>query len=207
MAELRHTSVAKIVVADIVEGRRARIGRCFERRIQSTWYRVRGTSWWMRRSNQGGCRNWNGFSSIPGATIDRPICAAPNALDLAMPSDDKNVLGGTLVPCSMSPRTGFYRDGCCNTGPDDVGLHVVCVQVTEEFLAFALERGNDLITPVPEFGFPGLEPGNRWCVCVATWREALEAGVAAPVVLAATHEETLAVIPLDALKRHALDLQ
>ena len=123
-----------------------------------------------------------------------------------MPHDDKNVLGGALGPCSISPRTGFYRDGCCNTGPEDLGLHVVCVQVTEEFLAFARERGNDLITPAPEFGFPGLKPGDRWCVCAATWRQAFEASVAAPVLLAATHEETLAVIPLDALKQHALDV-
>ena len=119
--------------------------------------------------------------------------------------DDKNVLGGTLAPCSTSPRTGFYRDGCCNTVPEDHGLHVVCVQVTAGFLAFARSRGNDLVTPVPEFGFPGLKPGDRWCVCAATWREACEASVAAPVVLAATHEETLAVIPLDALREHALD--
>jgi uncharacterized protein (DUF2237 family) len=123
-----------------------------------------------------------------------------------MADDDKNVLGGTLVPCSHSPRTGFYRDGCCNTGPEDVGLHVVCAQVTAAFLAFARERGNDLVTPAPEFGFPGLKPGDRWCVCAGTWREAFEAGVAPPVVIAATHEETLAVIPLDALKQHALDL-
>lgn len=124
-----------------------------------------------------------------------------------MPSDDKNVLGGTLSPCSTSPRTGFYRDGCCNTGPDDLGLHVVCVQVTEEFLAFARGRGNDLITPAPELGFPGLKPGDRWCVCAVTWREAFESGIAPPVLLAATNEETLAVIPLDALKRYALDMQ
>jgi uncharacterized protein (DUF2237 family) len=122
-----------------------------------------------------------------------------------MPTDDKNVLGGTLEPCSMAPRTGFYRDGCCNTGPEDLGLHVVCAKVTAAFLHFARGRGNDLITPVPELGFPGLKPGDRWCVCAATWREAFEAGVAPPVVLAATNEETLAVIPLDALKQHALD--
>ena len=123
-----------------------------------------------------------------------------------MNDDDKNVLGGTLMPCSTSPRTGFYRDGCCNTGPEDVGLHVVCAQVTAAFLAFARGRGNDLVTPAPEFGFPGLKSGDRWCVCAGTWREAFEAGVAPPVVLAATHEETLAVIPLDALKQHGLDL-
>ena len=124
-----------------------------------------------------------------------------------MPSNDKNVLGGALSPCSTSPLTGFYRDGCCNTGTQDLGLHVVCAEVTAEFLRFARSRGNDLITPVPELGFPGLEPGDRWCVCAATWREAFEAGVASPVVLAATNEETLAVIPLDALNQHALDLQ
>jgi uncharacterized protein len=123
-----------------------------------------------------------------------------------MPFDDKNVLGGVLAPCSTSPRTGFYRDGCCNTGPEDHGLHVVCAQVTAAFLAFARAQGNDLVPPAPELGFPGLEPGDRWCVCAATWRQAWEAGVAPPVVLAATHEETLAVIPLDALKQHALDV-
>jgi uncharacterized protein (DUF2237 family) len=123
-----------------------------------------------------------------------------------MSKDDKNVLGGALSPCSTSPRTGFYRDGCCNTGPEDVGLHVVCAQVTAEFLAFARTRGNDLITPVPAFGFPGLKPGDRWCVCAATWRQAYDAGVAPPVVLAATNEETLAVIPLSALKQHAVDV-
>jgi hypothetical protein len=124
-----------------------------------------------------------------------------------MPFDDRNVLGGRLALCSAEPRTGFYRDGCCNTGSEDPGMHVVCVQVTAEFLAFARSRGNDLVTPAPRFAFPGLVPGDRWCVCAGTWREAYEAGVAAPVVLAATHEETLAVVPLDALKEHALDLR
>ena len=122
-----------------------------------------------------------------------------------MASDDRNVLGGPLAACSMAPRTGFYRDGCCNTGPEDVGLHIVCAQMTAPFLAFARRQGNDLIKPAPQFGFPGLKPGDRWCVCAGTWREAYEAGVAPPVVLAATHEETLAVVPLDALKEHALD--
>jgi uncharacterized protein (DUF2237 family) len=123
-----------------------------------------------------------------------------------MSNDDKNVLGGELAQCSLSPLTGFFRDGCCNTGPEDHGLHVVCTQVTAAFLDFALQQGNDLVTPVPEFGFPGLKPGDRWCVCAGTWRQAFEAGVASPVILAATHEETLAVIPLDALKERALDL-
>jgi len=123
-----------------------------------------------------------------------------------MPAEDKNVLGGRLVACSLTPRTGFYRDGCCNTGAEDLGLHVVCAQVTAEFLEFAREQGNDLITPMPAYGFPGLAPGDSWCVCAGTWRQALEAGVAPPVVLAATHEETLAVVPLSALKEHALDM-
>ena len=123
-----------------------------------------------------------------------------------MPSDDKNVLGGELAPCSSSPLTGFYRDGCCNTGAEDLGLHVVCARVTAEFLAFERARGNDLITPVPALGFPGLKPGDRWCVCAGRWREAFDAGVAPPVVLGATHEEALAVIPLANLRKHALDL-
>lgn len=122
-----------------------------------------------------------------------------------MPDRDRNVLGGPLAPCSMAPRTGFYRDGCCNTGAEDLGLHIVCVQVTRAFLAFARSEGNDLVTPAPEYGFPGLKPGDRWCVCAGTWRRAYEAGVAAPVVLAATHEEALAVIALGALREHALD--
>ena len=124
-----------------------------------------------------------------------------------MPVTDLNVLGGPLASCSEEPLTGFFRDGCCNTGPEDLGLHVVCTQVTREFLEFAKRQGNDLISPAPHYGFPGLKPGDRWCVCAATWRQAYEAGVAAPVVLEATHEETLAVIPLEALKAHALDLQ
>ena len=120
-------------------------------------------------------------------------------------AEDKNVLGRPLAPCSNSPRTGFYRDGCCNTGPEDLGLHVICVQVTADFLAYSREHGNDLSTPVPEHGFAGLRPGDRWCVCAGRWREAFEAGHAAPVVLSATHEETLAIVPLEVLKRHAID--
>ena len=123
-----------------------------------------------------------------------------------MPFDSRNVLGGPLAPCSAAPRTGFYRDGCCNTGTEDVGMHVVCVRVTRAFLDFERAHGNDLVSPVPEARFPGLRPGDRWCVCAARWRVALEAGVAPPVVLAATHEETLAVVSLADLRRHALDL-
>jgi len=119
----------------------------------------------------------------------------------------RNVLGGPLQTCSARPLTGFFRNGCCDTASRDVGLHVVCAQMTKEFLEFSVARGNDLLTPVPEFEFPGLKPGDRWCLCAARWREALQSGVAPPVVLAATHELVLQVISLDELKKHALDLQ
>ena len=122
------------------------------------------------------------------------------------PQQALNVLGEPLAPCSLDPLTGFYRDGCCNTGYDDTGIHTVCVRVSREFLAFSKARGNDLSTPAPEFGFAGLKPGDQWCLCAGRWREALDAGMAPPVVLAATHEETLAIVPLEALKRHAIDL-
>ena len=117
-----------------------------------------------------------------------------------------NVLGEPLATCSTAPMTGFYRTGCCATGPDDRGAHVVCAQVTRAFLEFSRSRGNDLVTPAPAFGFPGLRPGDRWCLCAARWREALMAGVAPPVVLAATHERALELADMADLKRHALDL-
>ena len=117
-----------------------------------------------------------------------------------------NVLGETLAPCGLDPVTGFYRDGCCNTGYEDVGIHVVCAKMTREFLAFSKKRGNDLSAPVPEAGFPGLKPGDRWCLCAARWKEALEAGMAPHVVLTATHEATLEIVPLGELKRYAVDL-
>lgn len=118
----------------------------------------------------------------------------------------RNVLGGTLAPCSTEPMTGWFRDGCCNTGPGDHGLHTVCAVMTERFLAFSRARGNDLSTPRPEFGFPGLKTGDRWCLCAARWQEAFEAGEAPRVVLAATHAATLSVCSLDDLKAHAVDL-
>ncbi|HKS44343.1 MAG TPA: DUF2237 domain-containing protein [Amycolatopsis sp.] len=121
-------------------------------------------------------------------------------------TNDRNVLGGELEPCGTDPVSGFYRDGCCNTGPDDLGNHTVCAVVSREFLAHQLKAGNDLITPRPEHGFPGLEPGDRWCVCAARWQEALEAGAAPPVVLAATHVRALEVIELEDLRRHAADV-
>jgi uncharacterized protein len=118
----------------------------------------------------------------------------------------RNVLGLPLESCSTAPMTGFGRTGCCDTGPGDRGLHVVCARVTAEFLEFSHRHGNDLITPVPAFRFPGLKPGDRWCLCAARWQEALLAGMAPPVALAATHERALEVVSLGDLKRHALDL-
>jgi len=116
----------------------------------------------------------------------------------------KNVLGTLLQTCSSAPLTGFTRNGCCETGPEDVGNHTVCTQVTEEFLAFSVAAGNDLSTPRPEYGFEGLKPGDRWCVCAARWLEASEEGVAPPVVLESTHERCLEVISLADLKYHEL---
>jgi uncharacterized protein (DUF2237 family) len=117
-----------------------------------------------------------------------------------------NVLGEPLAPCSEEPRTGFYRDGCCNTGPEDLGSHTVCTRVTADFLEFSRSMGNDLSTPHPDFGFPGLRPGDQWCLCAARWQEALEAGAAPLVVLQATHAASLRIVKLADLKRHAVDL-
>jgi uncharacterized protein len=118
----------------------------------------------------------------------------------------RNVFGDPLEACSISPMTGFYRDGCCNTGQEDVGSHTVCVVMTSEFLDFSKSSGNDLSTPVPEFGFAGLKPGDRWCLCAPRWQEAFEAGHPPRVVLRATHEGALAHCSLADLKRFALDL-
>lgn len=115
----------------------------------------------------------------------------------------RNVLGTPLLACSFDPLTGFFRDGCCTTGTEDVGSHTVCARVTEAFLAFSKERGNDLSTPRPEYRFRGLKPGDRWCVCAARWLEAYEAGAAPPVVLEATHEAALRIVPLQRLIEHA----
>jgi uncharacterized protein (DUF2237 family) len=116
-----------------------------------------------------------------------------------------NVVGGELLECSAEPLTGFFRDGCCATGPEDVGSHTVCVLVTEEFLSFSRRAGNDLSTPTPQFGFPGLKPGDRWCVCAARWLEAHESGCAPPVLLAATHERALELIEIDTLLAYAIE--
>lgn len=141
-------------------------------------------------------RRSRGHGTLP-ATLSTP----------SDPAGPRNVLGGRLEPCSLQPRTGFYRNGCCDTGPDDVGVHVVCARMTAAFLEFSRSRGNDLVTPAPDVGFPGLKPGDRWCLCVARWKEALDAGVAPPIALRSTHEAALAIVTLEDLTRHALDLQ
>ena len=119
-------------------------------------------------------------------------------------NNDLNVLGEPLQPCSMNPLTGFYRDGCCKTGEDDSGKHIVCAQMTEDFLNYTKSRGNDLSTAIPQFGFPGLNPGDQWCLCASRWKEALDAGMAPPVQLRATHEAALEIVSLDELQHHAL---
>jgi len=120
-------------------------------------------------------------------------------------SGPTNVLGGPLACCCSDPPTGFYRDGHCRTGPGDHGVHVVCVEVTEEFLEFSKEQGNDLTTPREEWEFPGLESGDRWCLCAGRWQEALEAGVAPPVILEATHSSAVEFVDLEDLKNHAVN--
>ncbi|MEE6168604.1 MULTISPECIES: DUF2237 family protein [Mycobacteriaceae] len=119
---------------------------------------------------------------------------------------DRNVLGGPLDECGTDPLTGFYRDGCCSTGDGDLGRHTICAVVTTEFLEHQKVIGNDLSTPAPHFRFPGLRPGDRWCVTASNWLRAHQDGCAAPVVLAATHESTLEVVPLDILQRYAVDV-
>jgi uncharacterized protein len=119
---------------------------------------------------------------------------------------DRNVLGGELEQCGTDPLTGFYRDGCCTTGPEDRGSHTICAVVTAEFLEHQRSIGNDLVTPAPQYGFPGLKPGDRWCVTAANWLRAHEDGAAAYVVLACTHERALDVVPMKALEEHAVDV-
>ncbi len=119
---------------------------------------------------------------------------------------DRNVLGGELEPCSMDPLTGFYRNGCCETGPEDLGSHTICAVVTKEFLEHQRGIGNDLVTPVPQYHFPGLSPGDRWCVTAANWLRAHLDGAAAFVVLASTHERAIDIVPLEVLEEHAVDV-
>lgn len=121
-------------------------------------------------------------------------------------AEQRNVLGGPLATCGSKPMTGFYRTGCCETSSEDRGSHTVCARVTAEFLSFSQEMGNDLSTPAPAFGFPGLKPGDRWCICAERWKEAMDAGVAPPVILAATHEAALEVVSLDDLRANAAEI-
>ena len=142
----------------------------------------------------------------------RPVCAPGNAtcsatrMSSSVPSAARNVnvLGGPLQKCCVSPVTGYYRDGSCSTGPDDRGVHTVCAVVTRAFLEFSRGKGNDLMTPMSAYNFPGLKDGDRWCLCASRWKEAAEAGVAPPVVLESTHEKTLEFVTLDLLKRYAV---
>ena len=120
--------------------------------------------------------------------------------------NERNVLGGELEPCGVEPVTGFYRDGSCVTGPEDLGSHTICAVVTAQFLDHQRSIGNDLSTPMPAYDFPGLVPGDRWCVTATNWARAHEAGAAAPVVLASTHEAVLRLVPLEALRQHAVDV-
>src|SRR3712207_567848 len=122
------------------------------------------------------------------------------------PPTERNVLGDPLQPCGTEPLTGFYRDGCCSTGPEDLGSHTVCTVVSAEFLSLQRELGNDLVTPRPEHGFPGLRPGDRWCVVAVRWLQAYQAGAASGVVLAATNERALEIVPMEALRQHAVDV-
>ncbi len=119
---------------------------------------------------------------------------------------ERNVVGGPLEPCSIDPVTGWFRDGSCRTGPDDLGSHTVCAVMTTEFLAHQVAVGNDLVTPVPAYDFPGLKPGDRWCVVALRWLQAHEDGAAAPIVLASTHERALQVIAMEVLREHAVDV-
>ena len=121
-------------------------------------------------------------------------------------NDERNVLGGPLQPCGIDPVTGFYRDGHCSSGPDDLGLHTVCAVVSGDFLQMQSDLGNDLTTPRPEYDFPGLRPGDRWCVVAVRWLQAYQAGAAAGVVLAATNQRALEVVPIEALRQHAVDV-
>ena len=125
---------------------------------------------------------------------------------MSWPENQRSVLDEPLASCSTDPMTGFTRNGCCETGPGDFGSHTVCVEVTAEFLEFSRSRGNDLITPIPQFQFPGLKPGDRWCLCASRWQEALDAGVAPPVVMRSTHQRALEVIEFSDLSANALDL-
>ena len=147
------------------------------------------------------------FAVITQPGRARPLILRPRRRHADTASmGDRNVLGGELEPCGTDPLTGFYRDGCCTTGPEDLGSHTICAVVTAEFLAHQRGIGNDLSTPMPQFSFPGLVPGDRWCVTAANWLRAHRDGAAAPVVLASTHERALEIVPLDVLRQYSVDV-
>src|SRR5580704_12198458 len=158
---------------------------------------------WVRRSVPrravSGKRVQAVLATLPG------LWAALAGADTAE-MGDRNVLGGELEPCGTDPLTGFYRDGCCTTGPEDMGSHTVCAVVSQEFLDHQRRIGNDLSTPMPQFRFPGLVPGDRWCVTAANWLQAHRDGAAAPVVLASTHQRALEIVPLEILKPYSVDV-
>jgi uncharacterized protein len=141
-----------------------------------------------------------------GTVAERPHADDGRRLSDTAAMVDRNVLGGELEPCGTDPMTGFYRDGCCATGPEDLGSHTICAVVTAEFLEHQRSIGNDLISPMPQYRFPGLVPGDRWCVTAVNWLRAHHDGAAAYVVLASTHERALDVVPLAALEEHAVDV-
>jgi uncharacterized protein len=160
---------------------------------------------YLRRRNRlshGGSRYSRGMA----ATQESAMLRDNSGNGGGRPKGPRNVLGDRLEDCSMKPMTGFFRDGCCNTSREDIGSHTVCAVMTAEFLEFSKSRGNDLSTPIPQFGFPGLRPGDRWCLCAPRWQDALEAGQAPRVVLRATHEGALDYCSLPDLKRLAVDL-
>jgi uncharacterized protein len=143
------------------------------------------------------------FAASPYNQHIEQLTAFPSMATDLLPA--RNVFNEPIVPCSFEPVTGFFRDGCCRTNEDDIGMHTVCAVMTEEFLRFSLERGNDLITPKPEWGFPGLKPGDQWCLCAARWHEAYQAHMAPPVVLESTNFKVLDDIPLDILQQFGRD--
>lgn len=158
----------------------------------------------MRFLFSGGCVK-NDRKDSSGTAVSPLILLRTAAKARKRMQETQNVLGGALRGCGKDPMTGFYRSGDCRTGPDDLGVHVVCAQMTQSFLDYSKARGNDLITPQPQWGFPGLKPGDRWCLCASRWQEALDAGVAPPVILEATHAAALEIVSLADLQAHAID--
>lgn len=144
------------------------------------------------------------FSSLSLDAQTQENCLLDNEPKTSKMTKSKNVLGTVLKSCCFDPMTGFYRDGFCQTGPTDYGTHVVCARMTEAFLTYTKNKGNDLSTPLPMYNFPGLKPGDQWCLCVSRWREAMLAGVAPPVILQATHERALDVVTMEDLKKYAI---